>query len=130
MEQHHDEEHLAKAELARSLALATGGDQMVLLPVVVDLGKVIRTAERSHGRVYHEGDFRLCGYTDTESGPARFGNSPLSPMAAWGHSFSQAEQQLEHHSTLQQRFFPSWSGSNRGGLSPSLRSPYPQLEFL
>ena len=26
MEQHHDEEHLAKAELARSLALTTGGD--------------------------------------------------------------------------------------------------------
>ncbi len=42
---------------------------MVLLPVVADLVKVIKTAEQSHGRVFHEGHFRLCGYTDTESGP-------------------------------------------------------------
>ena len=118
----------ARPRWANSLALATGGDQMVLLPVVVDLGKVIRTAERSHGRVFHEGDFRLCGYTDTESGPARLsGNSPLSPMGAWGHSFSQAEQPLEHHSTLQQRFFPHGAALNRGVLPPSLRSPYPEL---
>ena len=70
---------------ANSLALATGGDQMVLLPVVVDLGKVIKTAERSHGRVFHEGDFRLCGYTDTESDPARLsGNSPPLPYGRLG----------------------------------------------
>ncbi len=70
------EEHLAKAELARSLALATGGDPMVLLPVVADLDKVIKTAEQSHGQVFHEEDFRLCGYTDTESGPV-IGSCPI-----------------------------------------------------
>ena len=122
----------ARPRWANSLALATGGDQMVLLPVVVDLGKVIRTAERSHGRVFHEGDFRLCGYTDTELNrilPDWVGTppSPLCPMGAWGHSFSQAEQPLEHHSTLQQRFFPHGAALNRGVLPPSLRSPYPEL---
>ena len=96
---------------------------MVLLPVVVDLGKVIKTAERSHDRVFHEGDFRLCGYTDTESDPARLGgNSPISPMGACGHSFSRAEQPLEHHSTSQQRFFPHGAALNRGVL-PLLSDP-------
>ena len=69
---------------ANSLALATGGDQMVLLPVVVDLGKVIRTAERSHGRVFHEGDFRLCGYTDTESGSCPVWELPPLPYGRLG----------------------------------------------
>ena len=43
-------------------------------------------------------------------------------MGAWGHSFSQAEQLLEHHSTLQQRFFPHGAALTEG-FSPLLSDP-------
>ncbi len=59
MEQHHDEKHLAKGELARSLALTLWGDQVVLLPLVEKLGTAIKTAEQGHGRVFHGGSFPL-----------------------------------------------------------------------
>ena len=61
MEQHHDEKHLPKGDLARSLALTLWGDQVVVLPLVEELGKVIKTTEQCHGRVFAEGAFSLCG---------------------------------------------------------------------
>ena len=48
-------------ELANWLALTILGDQMVLLPLLEELGKGIKTAEQGDGRVFHEGDFPLCG---------------------------------------------------------------------
>ena len=45
-------------------------------------------------------------------------------MGAWGQSFSQAEQPLEHHGTLH------GAALNRGVLTPSLRSPYPELGLI
>ena len=43
----------------------------MVLSVLAELGKGIKTAEQGDGRVFHEGAFPLCGYTDTESAMAR-----------------------------------------------------------
>ena len=37
-----------------------GGDQVVTLPVLKQLGKIIETAEQGNGRIRHEGAFQLC----------------------------------------------------------------------
>ena len=45
MKQHHDGQHFAEGELARSAALALAGDQVVTLPVLKQDGKAIVACE-------------------------------------------------------------------------------------
>ena len=52
------------------------------------------------------------------------GTPPSLLWAPGGQSFSQAEQPLEHHSTLH------GAALNRGVLTSSLRSPYPELGLM
>ena len=69
-QQHHAEQHLSEGELAARPALATGGDQVVTLPLLKELGKVMETAEQGNGRVPHEGASVGVVQMDTESGHA------------------------------------------------------------
>ena len=46
MEQEHNEQHLAKAQLARSLSLAPRWNQTMTFPIFKDLRKIIRTENR------------------------------------------------------------------------------------
>ena len=98
---------------------------MVLLPVVVDLGKVIRTAERSHGRVFHEGDFRLCGYTDTELNrilPDWVGTPP-SPLWAPGDTPSLRLSNRWSTTALSNRGSSLMERLSTEGFSPLLSDP-------
>lgn len=69
-QQHHDEQHLTEAELAASPTLATGGEQLVMLPCLNQLGKVIETAEQGNGRIRQRGPSVCVLQVDTESGHA------------------------------------------------------------
>ena len=54
MKQHHDEEHLTKAELARPLSLPATRDQAVPFPILEGFGKIIETDKQRRGSERHE----------------------------------------------------------------------------
>ncbi len=60
MEQRHDKQHLAKAELAGPVPPAARGDKLMTLPVFKCFGKIIKTTEQSSGRKRHERDPIVC----------------------------------------------------------------------
>ena len=89
---------------------------MALLPVVVDLGKGIKTAEQGHGRVFHEGDFPsfLISFLNRTLGPR------LGPVPAQGQ---QSAADRKHRNNLwkqggssARQTIRSWV---RGWLNPS-----------
>lgn len=49
MKWHHDGEHLSEGELASPVALKTRGNQVVTLPLLNELGKIVKTAEQGNG---------------------------------------------------------------------------------
>ena len=57
VEKHHDEQHLAKAELARSAAFAARGDEVMVFPVFKGLRKIIETAKDRGVTERHERDY-------------------------------------------------------------------------
>ena len=59
VEQHHYEEHLAKAELAAAMPLARRWDQPVAFPILKDFRKIIETTKECGGRQGHERDHRF-----------------------------------------------------------------------
>ena len=59
MKQYHDEEHRTEAEFANLAALAIRENQVVTLPLLKQLGKIIKTAKQGNGRVCHGEAFRL-----------------------------------------------------------------------
>ena len=67
MKERHDAEHLTEGELASAVALPFGVDQVVRLPVLKDVGKVIKTVEQGNGRAPYEKVFTCLNDTDTES---------------------------------------------------------------
>ena len=52
----------------------------MLLPILKQLGKIVKTAEQGNGRISHEGVFLVCGYMwiPTQAMPD-LGNSPSTP---------------------------------------------------
>ena len=52
----------------------------MLLPILKQLGKIVKTAEQGNGRISHEGVFLVCGYMWilTQAMPD-LGNSPSIP---------------------------------------------------
>ena len=120
MEQHHDGEHLPEGELARPAPLTAGGEQVVLLPVLEELGKDIKTSrQQNRGTVkcFMRGPSPCVNDTDTESDQARFRRKiPLFPIGTWGHCFPLGWGNpggVGEHSPPQA--FSSWRGSHRCG---------------
>jgi len=70
VEQHQDGKHLAEGELATSPALAIGGEQVVTLPLLKELGKVIGTTEQGKVEPLMRRPSTYLNDTDTESGHA------------------------------------------------------------
>ncbi len=67
VEQHHDEQHFRQAQLAGPAALLAAGDQLVFFPILVNLGKINKTAEQGSDIQGHETGPGYCGKYHRES---------------------------------------------------------------
>ncbi len=83
----------------------------MLLPVLEELGKVIKAAEQRHGRVFHGELSVSVGDTATESGHADWGRSPSSQWASGDTALSQVEEPAGAEQLSSIEAFPPWRGS-------------------
>ncbi len=97
----------------------------MLLPVLVELGTVIKAAEQHHTRAFHEGPSPYVNDTDPESGDGRFGKIPPSLVVTLGTlPYPRLRSLLEHNSPFPQRLSP------HGGTHAAAANPFPPWPLI